>query len=83
MEAYLEKRERLLTMPHVVYEDLSYAQKIYGLKFYETIDGICAASEHFTAENLPQDLGDTPCGMIKWLRNEESMEKAYLGFALD
>ena len=83
MEQYLERREQLLTMPHVVYDDLSYAQKIYDLKFYETQDGICAASEHFTAENLPHDLGDHPCGMIKWLRNEESMEKAYLGFALD
>ena len=83
MEAYLEKRERLLTIPHVVYDDLSYAQKIYGLKFYETIDGICAASEHFTAENLPHDLGDTPCGMIKWLKNEEPFDNAYLGFTLE
>ena len=83
MEAYLQKREQLLTMPHVVYDDLSYAQKIYGLKFYETTDGICAASEHLTAENLPHDLGDIPCGMIKWLTNEEPFDNAYLGFTLE
>lgn len=83
MEEYLEKREQLLTIPHVVYDDLSYAQTIYNLKFYETIDGICAASEHFTAENLPRDLGDIPCGMIKWLRKEEPFDHGYLGFTLE
>lgn len=83
MEHYLQKRETLLPLPHVVYDDLDYARKIYDLKFYETADGICAASEHFTAENLPADLGNTPCGMIKWLRNEESLDYAYLGFTLE
>ena len=83
MEEYLHRREALLSLPHVVYDDLDYAQKIYDLKFYETPDGICAASKRFTAENLPHDLGQTPCGMIKWLKNEEPMDCAYLGFTLE
>ena len=83
MAQYLEKREALLSLPHVVYKELDYAQKIYNLKFYETKDGICAASDSFTAENLPHDLGDAPCGMIKWLRHEEPLDHAYLGFTLE
>ena len=83
MEEYLVRREALLTLPHVIYDDLDYAQKVYHLKFYETKDGICAASEHFTAENLPHDLGNHPCGMIKWLKNEEPFDHAYLGFTLE
>ena len=83
MTEYLRRREALLSLPHVVYDDLSYAKKIYGLKFYETLDGICAASELFTAENLPHDLGQTPCGMIKWLCNQEPLDRAYLGFTLE
>ena len=83
MTEYLRRREALLSLPHVVYDDLSYAKKIYGLKFYETLDGICAASELFTAENLPHDLGQTPCGMIKWLEQPRKLKQAYLGFALE
>lgn len=83
MTRYLAKREAFLPLPHVVYDDLSYAQKIYGLRFYETSDGICAASDNLTAENLPHDLGTRPHGMIKWLKNEEAFTNGYLGFALD
>ncbi|MBP3634037.1 MAG: GNAT family N-acetyltransferase [Oscillospiraceae bacterium] len=84
MAQYLHLREALLqSVPHMVYEDLSYAQRIYGLKFYKTASGICAASEHFTAECLPEDLGSVPCGMIKWLSNEVPLQSAYLGFTLE
>ena len=83
MAQYLEKREALLPLPHVVYDDLRYAQTLYGLRFYETSDGICAASDAVTVENLPHDLGGAPHGMIKWLQNKEAIQNAYLGFALD
>ena len=84
MEEYLQRREVLLSATaHVVYDDLSYAQSIYGLRFYRTDTGICAASEHFTAENLPADLGHSPCGMIKWLRKGEPIQNGYLGFTLE
>lgn len=84
MEEYLLRREVLLSATaHVVYDDLHYAQRIYGLRFYKTACGIAAASDSFTAENLPDDLGDTPCGMIKWLRQEQPIQNGYLGFTLE
>lgn len=84
MAEYLRRREALLRhTPHMVYEDLSYAQRLYGLKFYETKEGITAKSLTYTAETLPGDAGGAPYGMIKWLRNEIPMEKAYLGFSLE
>lgn len=84
MEEYLLLREQLLSEEvHMVYDDLRYAQRIYGLKFYKTAGGICAASEAHTAETLPEDLGGKRYGMIKWLREEEAFQDAYLGFALD
>ena len=83
-EDYLLLREQLLRhTPHMVYEDLHYAQKIYGLKFYRTKSGIAAASEEFTAEVLPRDLGGAPCGMIKWLHKGETFQNGYLGFTLE
>lgn len=84
MAEYLRRREALLRhTPHMVYEDLSYAQRLYGLKFYETKEGITAKSLTYTAETLPGDQGGAPYGMIKWLRGERPMEKAYLGFSLE
>lgn len=83
MAQYLHLREQLLSVPHVVYDDLGYAQRIYGLKFYKTPTGICARSESFTAETLPEDVGGKPYGMIKWLRDEEPLKAAYLGFGLE
>lgn len=83
MAEYLSLREQLLQAPHMVYDDLSFAQSIYGLKFYKTPTGVCAASGSFTAERLPEDLGGKPCGMIKWLRDPEELPAAYLGFSLE
>lgn len=82
-EEYLSLREQLLTCPHMVYEDLGYAQTLYGLKFYKTPRGICAASERFTAERIPEDFSQAPYGMIKWLRNKEPVGNAFLGFSLE
>lgn len=83
MEEYLRLREQLLPVPHMVYDELSYAQRIYGLTFYKTPTGCCAASEHFTCERIPEDLSCAPYGMIKWLRNEEPIRNAFLGFSLE
>ena len=84
MEDYLTLREELLRRtPHVVYHDLSYPQRLYDLKFYKTSTGICAASDRFTAERLPEDLGTAPCGMIKWRAAGEEVCGAYLGFTLE
>ena len=80
---YLALREQLLPMAHMVYDDLSYAQKIYGLTFYRTPTGICAASDGFTAERIPEDLSDAPYGMLKWLRSAEPVQNAFLGFSLE
>ncbi|MBQ9968479.1 MAG: GNAT family N-acetyltransferase [Oscillospiraceae bacterium] len=80
---YLTLREQLLPMAHMVYDDLSYAQKIYGLKFYKTEAGICAASDSFTAERIPEDFSQAPYGMLKWLRDPEPVENAFLGFSLE
>ena len=82
-EEYLRLREQLLPMAHIQYDDLSYAQTVYGLKFYKTELGICAASEHFTAERIPEDFSEAPYGMIKWLRNPEPVQNAFLGFSLE
>ena len=80
---YLTLREQLLPMAHMVYEDLSYAKKVYGLKFYKTEAGICAASDSFTAERIPEDFSQAPYGMLKWLRDPEPVENAFLGFSLE
>lgn len=80
---YLSLREGLLPMAHMVYADLDYAQMIYGLRFYKTETGICAASEGFTAERIPEDFSKEPYGMIKWLRKEEPIQNAFLGFSLE
>jgi len=82
-EEYLRLREQLLPVPHMVYEDLGYAKKIYGLTFYKTPTGICAASDHFTAERIPEDFSGRPYGMLKWLRDPEPVENAFLGFSLE
>ena len=85
MEEYLQLREQILEgTPHMVWDDLTYAQTIYGLRFYKTEEGITAWSpERRTVENLPEDLGGVPYGMIKWLGEEEDFRWGYLGFALD
>jgi len=84
---YLNRREALLTEPHMVYDraTLTYAADVYGLTFYETETGIAAASPHYTAEVLPQDTrGDRfAYGMIKWLGEPKDLQNAYLGFALE
>ena len=82
-EVYLTLREQLLPMAHMVYDDLSYAKRIYGLKFYKTPTGICAASDAFTAERIPEDFSGVPYGMLKWLRNAEPVQNAFLGFSLE
>ena len=85
LPAYLTRREALLTVPHMVCDEatLEYARQIYGLSFYETEDGIAAASSDYTAEVLPQDLGGSPFAMIKWLTAPQPLHNAYLGFALE
>lgn len=83
MEEYLARREQLLPMAHMVYAELQYARQIYGLKFYQTPTGICAASEGFTAERIPEDFSKAPYGMLKWLRDPEPIRNAFLGFSLE
>lgn len=83
MARYLMLREQLLPMAHMVYEDLSYAQSVYGLKFYQTPTGLCAACDGFTAERIPEDFSCQPYGMIKWLREPEDIKNAFLGFSLE
>ena len=82
---YLTRRERLLTVPHMVCDEatLAYAKKVYGLTFYETATGIAAASAAYTAEVLPEDLQGNPFAMIKWLGEPKDLQNAYLGFALE
>ena len=85
VEEYHAIRERLLTTAHVVYDvqTLAYAQRCYGLTFYRTKTGIAAASDGYTAEVLPQDLGGKAFAMIKWLDKPQVLQDAYLGFALE
>ena len=84
---YLNRREALLTGPHMVYDQttLSYAADVYGLSFYETKTGIAAAGPRYTAEVLPEDTEGSrfAYGMIKWLSTPRNLESAYLGFALE
>ena len=63
--------------------DYTYLQQAYGVKFYETQTGIAAAAGDYTAEVLPQDLGGTPCAMLKWLGRPRTLPSGYLGFALE
>ncbi len=84
-EDYLLRREALLTAPHMRCDPalLSYAAACYGLRFYETADGIAAAGTRYTAEVLPQDAGRGEAnGMLKWLIPGSHLE-GYLGFALE
>ena len=81
---YLALRERLLTVPHMIYGEatLHYAASLYGLRFYRTDTGCCAASPDFTAERLPEGLGDEPRGMVKWLAEPRRLQGGFLGFSL-
>lgn len=85
LQEYLSRRERLLTIPHMVYGEalLSYAAEVYDLTFFETADGIAAAGPAYTAEVLPQDLGGDPFAMLKWLTEARPLQNAYLGFPLE
>ena len=82
---YLRRRETLVPTAHMVYDKttLAYAQKLYGLTFYETETGIAAAGEAYTAEVLPEDLGGEPFAMVKWLTQPQPLEQAYLGIPLE
>lgn len=82
---YAQLREARLPGPHMAYDanTLAYAQRVYGLTYYETPDGCAAAGPGGTAENLPADLGGCPNAMVKWLDQPWPLESAYLGFALD
>ena len=82
---YLTRREELLTVPHMIYDEntLAYAARVYGLHFYQTETGIAAASKSYTAEVLPEDQSGQPFAMLKWLGKPQPMETAYLGFALE
>lgn len=84
LPAYLQRRERLLTVPHMIYDarTLDYARRLYGLTFYETPTGIAASSPDFTAELLPDMLGDEPRAMIKWLDRPAAFSHGWLGFSL-
>ena len=85
LEAYAALREKLLTAPHMVYDEntLRYAQRVYGLRFYKTDTGIAAAGDRYTAEVLPEDVNGGPYAMAKWLLNSQTLPKAYLGFGLE
>lgn len=84
-EEYHRRREALLTEPHITYgpEYYAYLQQAYGIRFYETDDGIAAAAEGYTGEVLPQDLGGAPFAMAKWLISPRPFPPGYLGFALE
>lgn len=84
-EEYALLRERVLTVPHMVYDlpTLEYAARAYGLTFYRTETGIAAAGEQYTAEVLPEDVGGKPFAMLKWLTEPKPMKNAYLGMALE
>lgn len=84
LEEYAAKREALLTLPHMIYDEtfLQYAKNLYELTFYRTENGIAAASKQGTLECLPEDVGGTPFAMIKWLSHHQPMKEAYLGIAL-
>lgn len=85
LEEYLRRRETLVPVAHMVYDKttLAYAQKLYGLTFYETETGIAAAGETYTAEVLPEDLGGEPFAMVKWLTEPQPLEQAFLGIPLE
>lgn len=82
---YASLREALLTGPHIAYDlpTLEYAASTYSLTFYRTATGIAAAGPAYTAEVLPEDLGGTPCAMLRWLDHPRTLEAGYLGFALE
>lgn len=81
---YAALRERMLTVPHMVYDEntLTYAQRVYGLRFYETDSGCAAAGSRYAAEVLPADCGRKPYAMVKWLGAQKNLRNAYLGFSL-
>lgn len=85
LETYLRRRETLVPVAHMVYDKntLSYAQKLYGLTFYETATGMAAAGETYTAEVLPEDVGGEPFAMVKWLSEKQPLNQAYLGIPLE
>lgn len=82
---YARRRETIVTAPHMVYDEhtLLYAQRLYGLTFYETATGIAAAGDGYTAECLPEDLGGEPFAMVKWLAEKRAIAPAYLGLSLE
>ena len=87
MTEYLQRRERVLTVPHMVYDRrvLAYASEVYGLNFYATETGVAAAGDRYTAEVLPEDTAGekAPFAMLKWLEEPRELQSAYLGFALE
>lgn len=82
---YAQLREALLPGPHMAYDEntLAYAQRTYGLTYYEAPNGCAAAGPDGAIENLPADLGGHPNAMIKWLDRPRTLAPAYLGFALE
>ena len=85
LETYLRRRETLVPTAHMVYDKstLAYAQKLYGLTFYETATGMAAAGDTYTAEVLPEDVGGEPFAMVKWLSEKQPLNQAYLGISLE
>lgn len=84
LSEYVRRRKTLLSVPHMVCDEnfLSYAQKLYGLTFYETATGLAAHGEGFTAEVLPEDLGGEPFAMVKWLDGRRKELAGFLGLSL-
>lgn len=84
LKAYVRRRQTLLPCPHMICDEnfLTYAQRLYGLTFYETPTGVAAHSPGFTAEVLPEDLGGEPFAMVKWLGHARVELIGYLGFSL-
>lgn len=82
---YARLREALLPVPHMVYDrnTLRYVQRIYGLTYYQTPNGIAAVGPDGTLEVLPDDLNGCPNAMLKWLDKPRPLPPAYLGFALE
>lgn len=84
LSEYVRRREALVSGPHMVCDEnfLSYAQRLYGLTFYETATGLAAHSNTFTAEVLPEDLGGEPFAMVKWLDGHREEMTGFLGLSL-
>lgn len=82
---YAALREKILSVPHMIYDEatLNYAKNVYGLTFFRTKNGCCAAGPGYTAERLPEDQSGGPCAMVKWLGASRLPGGAYLGFALE